>query len=233
MHNRRRQKHVLRMTNFVNAQQKVAAKYIPTKHTTKSSVPWETLAVWEKRADVKTTSKSNRKKPTNANALKLKKGTKWISKYILKRTREYIKNQIENIGHSVENRHSMTAWQMINEVSRRNSTAKANLKATNQQERIILWKQYFQNLLGNPPKVKHEPTTRIISKQLDFNLGSFTPEELDSVLRKKNRKDAGLDEIPPEIWKTRQFDDILLRHCNSVYNKNPIERYMTGSIPFP
>ena len=56
-----------------------------------------------------------------------------------------------------------------------------------------------------------------------------------SVLRKiKNRKAAGLDEIPPEVWKTRQFDDILLRHCNAVYNQNPIDRWMKGCIlPFP
>ena len=66
-------------------------------------------------------------------------------------------------------------------------------------------------------------------------LGPFTQEELDSVLRKiKNRKAAGLDEIPPEVWKTRQFDDILLRHCNAVYNQNPIDRWMKGCIlPFP
>ena len=63
----------------------------------------------------------------------------------------------------------------------------------------------------------------------------FTQEELDLVLRKiKNRKAAGLDEIPPEVWKTRQFDDILLRHCNAVYNQNPIDRWMKGCIlPFP
>ena len=81
----------------------------------------------------------------------------------------------------------------------------------------------------------HEPITRIISKQLDIKLGPFTQEELDSVLRKiKNRKAAGLDEIPPEVWKTRQFDDILLRHCNAVYNQNPIDRWMKGCIlPFP
>ena len=59
-------------------------------------------------------------------------------------------------------------------------------------------------------------------------------EELDSVLRKiKNRKAAGLDEIPPEEWKTRHFDDILLRHCNAVYNQNPIDRWMNVCIlPF-
>ena len=120
-------------------------------------------------------------------------------------------------------------------MSRRKNTAKAKLKAENQQERIKLWKQHFENLLGNPPKITHEPITRIISKQLDIKLGPFTQEELDSVLRKiKNRKAAGLDEIPPEVWKTRQFDDILLRHCNAVYSQNPIDRWMKGCIlPFP
>ena len=113
--------------------------------------------------------------------------------------------------------------------------SQAKLKAANQQERIKLWKQHFENLLGNPPKIAHEPITRIISKQLDIKLGPFTQEELDSVLRKiKNRKAAGLDEIPPEVWKTRQFDDILLWHCNAVYNQNPIDRWTKGCIlPFP
>ena len=62
----------------------------------------------------------------------------------------------------------------------------------------------------------------------------YNKDEVDSVLRKiKNRKAAGLDEIPPAVWKTRQFDDILLRHCNAVYNQNPIDRWMKGCIlPF-
>ena len=51
----------------------------------------------------------------------------------------------------------------------------------------------------------------MFSNQLDVKVGKFTQEERDSVLRKiKNRKAAGLDEIAPEIWKTREFDDILL-----------------------
>ena len=89
-------------------------------------------------------------------------------------------------------------------------------------------------LIGNPTKVTHESITRIISKQLDIKLEPFT-QELDSVLRKiKNRKAAGLDEIAPEIWKIRQFDDILLRHCNAVYNQNLIDRWTKGcNLPFP
>ena len=61
---------------------------------------------------------------------------------------------------------------------------KAILKATSQEERIYLWKQHFENLLGKPSKVMHEPITKIISNQLDIKLGQFTQEELDSALRK-------------------------------------------------
>ena len=72
--------------NFINAHLEAAAKYIPTKHRTISRVPWETLAVREKRADVKAASKCNRKNSTNTNAVKQKKSSKWISKHISKRT---------------------------------------------------------------------------------------------------------------------------------------------------
>ena len=58
--------------NFVNAHLEAAAKCIPTKLKTKYRVPWETLAVREKRALVKTASKNYRKNPTNTNARKLK-----------------------------------------------------------------------------------------------------------------------------------------------------------------
>ena len=88
-------------------------------------------------------------------------------------------------------------------MSKRNNSAKAKLKAATQEERIHMWKQLFKNLLGKPPKIMDESTLKIMSNQLDTKLGQFTQEKLNLVLRTKNRKDAGLDEILPEVWKTR------------------------------
>ena len=60
----------------------------------------------------------------------------------------------------------------------------------------------------------------------------FRQEELDVVLT-KNRKAADLNEIPPEVWKTRKFDDILLRYWNAVCNQYTIDRWTKGCIlPF-
>ena len=136
--------------NFDNAHLEAAAEYISVKQRTKSRVPLETLGIREKRADVKTASKCNRKNPTDTNAMKFQKAQNELANIYLKEQTEYIQNQIDKIRDSVEDRQSRIAWQMINEVSRRKSTAKAKLKATNQQEQIHLWKQHFEILLGVP-----------------------------------------------------------------------------------
>ena len=125
--------------NFVEAHLQAASKCIPTKPRTKYRVPWETLAVREKRALVKTASKSYRKNPANTNAPKLEKAQYQLAGIYLKEQTEYIQNQIDKIRDSVEDRQSRIAWQTINEVSRRKSTAKAKLKAASQQERVQLW----------------------------------------------------------------------------------------------
>ena len=128
--------------NFVNARLEAAAKCIPTKPRTKDIVPWETLAVREKRAHVKTASKSYRNNPTNTNARKLKKAQYQLAGIYLKEQTEYIQNQIDKIRDSVGDRQSRIAWQILNEVSRRKSPSKAELKAANQQERNSISKIY-------------------------------------------------------------------------------------------
>ena len=72
--------------------------------------------------------------------------------------------------------------------------------------------------LKNPLKLQMNLSQKSLT--WDIKVGQFMQEELNSVLKKiKNRKAAGLNEIPLEVWKTRKFDDILLlRYCNDIYN---------------
>ena len=127
--------------NFVEAHLETASKCIPTKPRTKYRVPWETLAVREKRALVKTASKSYRKNATNTNPRKREKAQYQLAGIYLKEQTEYIQNQLDKIRDSVKDRQYRIAWKTINEVSRRKSIAKAKLKAAN-QGRIKLWKQH-------------------------------------------------------------------------------------------
>ena len=83
--------------NFVEAHLEAAAKCIPTKPRTKYRAPSETPAVREKRALVKTASKSYQKNPTNTNARKLEKAQHQLTGIYLKEQAKYIQNQSDKI----------------------------------------------------------------------------------------------------------------------------------------
>ena len=100
--------------NFVDAHLEAASKCIPAKPRTKYRVPWETLAVREKLALVKTASKSYRKNTTNTNAQKLEKAQYQLAGIYLKEQTNYIQNQIDKIRDSVEDKQSRIAWETIN-----------------------------------------------------------------------------------------------------------------------
>ena len=57
--------------------------------------------------------------------------------------------------------------------------------------------------------------------QLDIKLRQITQVEFYIVVLTniKNNKAANLDAISPEIWKTRNFDDIIFLYCNAVIKK--------------
>ena len=115
-------------------------------------------------------------------------------------------------------------------MSRRESTAKAKVKSTGQQEGIHLWKQHFENLLGNHPKVTHEPITRIIWKKIVIRQGPFNQEELDSLLRKiKIDKEQGSINYPQKYGRP----DNSMTYCTDTvmpYIVNPRDRWMKGCI---
>ena len=118
----------------------------------------------------------------------------------------------------------------LNEASKRKSSMKTRLKATSQEERIQLWKQHFENLPGKPPKIMHEPITKIISNQL-FIKQVCLHEEPDLVQRQFLKRGAAVHD---EAWKTTKFDCILLRHCKAVCKETTIKsRTKECIIPFP
>ena len=90
--------------DFVNAHLEVAAECIPTKQRAKPRVPWGTLTVRKKRANVKTASKCKMRNPTNINVLKLKNAQNELANIYLKEQTEYIQNQINKISDPVEDR---------------------------------------------------------------------------------------------------------------------------------
>ena len=175
------------------------------------------------------------KTPTSKNIRNYRKARQELEETYNIEQHKYIQEQIETIRNAAENKQSSLAWQTVNEVTGRKRSMQAKLKASSQDKRLQKWKEHFQNLLGKAPVIKDQPIQQIIDNELPIKKGPFSEEELETVLKKlKNKKAPRLDEIPPEVWKTRRFNDILLKSCTSLYNQSSIQIWTEGCIlPFP
>ena len=173
------------------------------------------------------------KRQTKANKAKFKQSQQELSDVYDLEQEEYVKEKINEIEHASANNQSAVAWKIANEISGRKSTATSKIRASSQEERLKMWKDHFHNLLGKPPKITDTTIRRIVNHELDIKCGNFTMEEVQRARKKcKEKKAAPL--IPPEVWTTGMFDDVLHDLSNEVYNQKPVDQWAEGCIlPFP
>ena len=221
--------------NLVTACKEVAEKEMPLKPKLKKHVPWETEEIAKKREELKKAAKSKNEIPSRANKTRFKRAQTALTNIYEAEQTAYLQSKINLIASANANKQAATAWKTVNEICNRKGANKAKLKADNQKDRLDLWKQHFQNLLGKPPNILDNPVKRIIETELDIKKGNFDMKEISSALNKlSNGKACGLDNIPAEVWMTGKFNQELLDLCNAVYNQNPIEKWTKGCLlPFP
>ena len=99
----------------------------------------------------------------------------------------------------------------------------------------MVWQNHFKELLG-----KQITSTRHINldeneQDLYIKRGLFTSDELlKATNRIQNSKAVGLDEIPAEIWKIPEMQELPLECCTHVYSQETNQRWTEGClIPFP
>ena len=114
------------------------------------------------------------------------------------------------------------AWKVVNEISGRKRAKEGQVSGNSPEERVKTWFTHFKNLLGEPPTVE-DPDEEIptIFEDLDINDEPFTLEEFRKTKASlKSGKAAGPDNIPPEVFKACDFDEICLKFCNKALMEN-------------
>ena len=221
--------------NFALSCEEAAKQTVPLKKKLKKRVPWENEEIIEKRKFLREMAEIKNAEPTAININNFDSARDTLTATYNKEQANYIQEKIEEISSAATNQKSSHAWKAVNEISGRKNTTKAKLKASSQDERIKLWKEHFENLLGKPPLTNEAVITPIFENELSIKKGAFTMDELRTVLKNtKSGKSCGLDNIPAEVWKLENFNDALLKLCNDAYMGHPIDKWRQGCLlPFP
>ena len=175
-------------------------------HSIKKQTPWETDEICQKSKQLHEAAKLKDSQPTPENFRNFINARDALKETYEAEQSEYLQRNINHITNAVDNQRSAIAWKTVNEIRGRKSSNRGKLKASNQDERVKLWHQHFQDLLGKPPVIKEEEMTPVSTEDLNIKKGLFTIEELLKAVKNiQFGKASGLDEIPAEVWK---IDDI-------------------------
>ena len=122
----------------------------------------------------------------------------------------------------------------MNEVTRRKGPKRGRIKASNTEERLAIWKDHFQKLLGQSAEIDDQPVPKVFNT-LPIKTGEFTAIELQASIKSlQNKKATGLDSIPIETWKTGCTNEELLNVCNKTYLGDAPSCWLQGAIlPVP
>ena len=94
------------------------------------------------------------------------------------------------------------------------------IRGGSKDERLKVWYNHFNNLLGKDPQLPDDAVEEEIPKlfkDIQINDQHFTLDELKKAKQSLTLgKACGPDDIPPDILKLCNFDDIILKFANKL-----------------
>ena len=146
-------------------------------------------------------------------------------------------NDISAIEESANTQKHSNCWRLINTISGRKQSQSGILEGKDKRERIQNWFDHFQQLLGKEPIIIDEnETIQTVFHDLYFKTGEFTIDEYQKAKdRVSLNKAPGPDNIPPEVIKKCDLNDILLNFSNILLlnHDKPAQWSTRNIIPVP
>jgi len=159
-----------------------------------------------------------------------------FSTYDKLRERE-IMDKVDQVQHAHGAGQYGEAWKVINEVTGRKKSKEGQVAGASPEERVTTWFNHFKKLLGDSPSVQDpDEEIPIVFSDLDIDDGPFTEEEYAKAKSNlKLGKSPGPDNIPPEVLKNCELDDIILKMCNMAMmnSMKPEQWSLSNIIPIP
>ena len=129
------------------------------------------------------------------------------------------------------------AWRGTNEITGSKTSKEGQVAGASPEERVSTWYNHFQKLLGTPAHTQNiDEEVPTVFADLGIEDGPFTKGEYEKAKSSlRQGKSAGPDNIPPEVFKSCDLDDVVIKICNKVLieNKKPQQWSLSNIIPVP
>ena len=223
--------------HLIEANKEAARQHLPVKKRTKKKSAAQDPRIEKARKQVQTASDSYTDQPTGKNREELSAAKNKLQETYDMITEEELEKAIKEVENADERAKHGESWKLINEISGRKSAKTGIIKGKSKEERLDKWYSHFKDLLGKEPTVEGQLDEIVhpILSSLGISDTPFTREEY--VVVKKSLvegKQSGPDEIPPEVWKRCDLDDILLGYANKLLEGEKPDQWSENNLlPIP
>ena len=195
-----------RCTHFETVCKETADKVIPLKPKLKKRLPWEINNICQNRNILHQASRHKKNQSTPENVRYFNESQKYLIKTYEKEQTDYVQNKIIEIHNAMCNKKADLYWEIVNEVSGRNNSNRAKLKANSVNE-FNYGTFISRNYLRKPTiPTSNDKSTVTLHNELAIKIWHFTIDELKKATKTiQNGKSVGLDEIPAEVCKLGEF----------------------------
>ena len=221
--------------HLIKVNEDTALSILPKKRKRSKNIP---NSITKARNELKLASSDYHSRPTRNRKAKLDQAKKALDEAYLNAEVAYISGKIDALSKQHAHKQYHLAWKTVKEISGKNSVSSVQIKGGSAKKRQENWISHFKNLLGRAPRLPDSaalPCVRI-SDELGIDTSLFTISELRSATKQLSASKAfGPDCIPPIIWKSQVFENLLLNLCNFCFteNKCPSSWLCSQIIPFP
>ena len=147
--------------NMIKAHNKAAKLHIPERARSKRRLPWENDDICKKQKALYNVYEMKKINHNAKNMMRVDDAKAELDKAYSMEQKRYIEEKISNIERAHVKPRARLVWATVNEVTGRKRSNEGRLKANSPEERLKLWKNHFEQLLGQPAVLDDQPIEKV------------------------------------------------------------------------
>ena len=225
-----------RYEKFIQANSDATELLVPKKKRAKGKPTSEHPEIGVAREEVQTAFANYQRNPSRRREVVWKSAKQKFQKTYQEIEEQELEDMIKQVEEADEQNRHGESWKLINRISGRKAGKQGILKGSSKEERVQKWFTHFQTLLGKDPMRSEEAEVEPVLENMNIIDDVFSMEELSKAKKSlRDGKQAGPDNIPPEVLKSCNFDEIILDFANNLLERmeKPRQWSEINLIPVP
>ena len=162
---------------MIKAHSKAAELHVEERAQWKRRLPWENEDIYKKRKALNNAFEMKKNNHNVENMMRVEEAKAELDKAYSMKQKRYVEEKISVIETAHVNHQARRVWATVNKLTGWKKSNERRIRANSPEEQLKLWKNHFNQLIGQSPVLDGQPMERVFNT-LPIETGDFMADEL-------------------------------------------------------